>query len=109
MLYGALQYVHVCVVFLQYMMYMYNNVLACCDYRCFDPPAPQASDPLVDANKQKQIASRLDEYHQRQWKNFIISPARQDPFADGKTVFTCMYMYNDMYILLAVVYCGKII
>lgn len=46
------------------------------------PPNELASDPLVDANKQKQIASRLDEYHQRQWKNFIISPARQDPFAD---------------------------
>ena len=43
------------------------------------------SDPLLEAQKRRQIAGRLDEYHQRQFKSFIYSPARQDPFADGKS------------------------
>ena len=42
-------------------------------------------DPFA-GTRQKRILERYDEYHLRHRRNFIISPARYDPFAnDGKT------------------------
>ena len=47
-------------------------------------PLVQVSDVLLDRQKERLIASRQDEYHKRQWSNLFYSPARIDPFADGK-------------------------
>lgn len=47
------------------------------------PPNDQAEDPFA-GNRQKRILERYDEYHMRHRRNFLISPARHDPFSDGK-------------------------
>lgn len=44
----------------------------------------QTSDVLLERQKERLITSRQDEYHKRQWSNLFYSPARIDPFADGK-------------------------
>ena len=50
----------------------------------------QDDDPFM-GNRQKRIVERMDEYHLRHRRNFLISPARQDPFADGRSqvVYMC--------------------
>ena len=45
------------------------------------PANDHDNDPFM-GNRQKRIVERMDEYHLRHQKNFFISPARQDPFAD---------------------------
>ncbi len=42
------------------------------------------TDPLLETQQGRIIANRHDEYHNRQYRNMMISPARQDPFADGE-------------------------
>lgn len=45
-------------------------------------------DPFAD-HKRPTIADRQNEYQQRM-RNLLISPARTDPFADGKFIY-CVY------------------
>ncbi len=51
------------------------------------PPSPpsQAVDPFAE-NRQRRIIERMDEYHLRMRRNYLITPPRQDPFADGKSL-----------------------
>lgn len=49
--------------------------------RDFEGPATE--DPFA-AHKRQRIVDRMDEYHQRQMRHMLISPAREDPFADGR-------------------------
>lgn len=43
----------------------------------------QESDDLLENSKQRRIVTKQSEYHKRMY-NLMISPARVDPFADGK-------------------------
>ena len=47
---------------------------------------PQEPDGLLEATKQRRIVTRQDDYHKNMYKNMMISPARLDPFVDGKEV-----------------------
>lgn len=44
----------------------------------------QESDDLLERTKQRRIVTRQDEYHKNMYKSMMISPARLDPFVDGK-------------------------
>ena len=44
----------------------------------------QSYDPMKDYQKKK-IHDRHDEYHMRQMRHMIISPARPDPFLEGQS------------------------
>ena len=35
-------------------------------------------------SRKERVSDRHDEYHERQRRHFLMSPARLDPFMDGK-------------------------
>ena len=57
-----------------------------CTYTVNAPPSThtQAVDVLLESQQQKRIFNRQDEYHRGQYRSMMISPARPDPFADGR-------------------------
>ena len=68
----------------------------------------QDYDPFA-GNRAARIAEREDEYRARR-RMMIISPARHDPFADGKIVWTLFlnkfqYLFFTLLILKNVVLC----
>ena len=84
------------------MRYFYDNQVN------FDSRFPQAQDidPFADTRSQP-IANREDQYRQQRL-NRVISPARNDPFADGgKTPDPSLVQYKDIMMYQVIVYNTK--
>lgn len=59
----------------------------------------QEADELQEHAKRHRIVERQDEYHRRMYKDMMISPARVDPFADGKGSSCCTYSFFFVFLV----------